>query len=156
MQTIKLLPGFEKIISKDLLEKISVENDFVYLENNILSVSYNLDVSDMYGSSIGDDEDEFNEFLNSFFFMTFPKLIKYFAEEFEIVFFTYNSEYTADMWKYDGKKLYNSSGWIGDFCADCEEDSDNDQFVDNNYPLLKEGNPSEELISGLRLALNEV
>jgi hypothetical protein len=61
MQTIKLLPGFEKIISKDLLEKISVENDFVYLENNILSVSYNLDVSDMYGSSIGDDEDEFNE-----------------------------------------------------------------------------------------------
>ena len=46
------------------------------------------------------------------------------------------------MWKYDGKKLYNSSGWIGDFCADCEEDSDNDQFVDNNYPLLKEGNPS--------------
>jgi hypothetical protein len=156
MQTIKLLPGFEKIISEDLFVKISSENDFVYLENNILNISYNLDVSDMYGSSLGEDEDEFNEFLSSFFYMTFPKLTKYFVGEFEIIFFTYSSEYTADMWKFDGKKLYNSSGWIGDFCIDCEEDSNQDEFVDNNYLLLKEGNPTEELIIGLRSALKKV
>jgi hypothetical protein len=111
----------------------------------------------MYDSPFGENEKQVNDFLKSFE-RNFPKLDKYFAHDFEIVYFAYNDEYSATMWKFEDSKLLTSSGWIGDFCNDCSEADDEDEarneFVDNNYPDLKEGNPSEELLEGLRSALS--
>jgi len=157
MQTIELKSGFKSIIDDEILKRISIENEYIYLENNVLSLSFNLDVTEMYDSPFGENEKQVNNFLKSFE-RIFSKLDKYFEHDFEIVYFTYNDEYSATMWKYENNKLLTSSGWIGDFCNDCSEADDEDEarneFVDNNYPDLKEGNPSEELLEGLRSALS--
>jgi len=157
MQTIELKSGFKSIIDDEILKRISIENEYIYLENNVLSLSFNLDVTEMYDSPFGENEKQVNNFLKSFE-RIFSKLDKYFEHDFEIVYFTYNDEYSATMWKYENNKLLTSSGWIGDFCNDCSEADDEDEarneFVDNNYPDLKENNPSEELLEGLRSALS--
>ena len=38
----------------EFIVKVTQENDFIYLDSNELNISYNLDKSDMYGSSLGD------------------------------------------------------------------------------------------------------
>ena len=157
MQAIELKNGFRSVLVEEILKKISIKNEYIFLENNVLSLSFNLDVTEMYDSPFGENEKQVNDFLKSFE-RNFPKLDKYFAHEFEIVYFAYNDEYSATMWKFEDSKLLTSSGWIGDFCNDCSEADDEDEarneFVDNNYPDLKEGNPSEELLEGLRSALS--
>jgi len=35
------------------------------------------------------------------------------------------------MWKYDGKRLKNSGGWIGDFIPESEDDYDNEEEYEN-------------------------
>lgn len=157
MQTINLKTGFEAVINPTILEKIREENEFIYLHDNVLEISYNLDKSDMYGSPFGDEEDDYESFIRKFE-KSFYSLKEYFAEDFEIVYFTYTDEYTANMWKFEGGKLMRSFGWIGDFCSTCEdaddEDEARDEFVDANYADLKQGYPSEELLDGLREALD--
>jgi hypothetical protein len=157
MQTIKLKKGFESAINQEILEKITIENEFIYLNEDNLEISYNLDVSDMDDSPFGDDESDFESFIEEFE-ESLPELKDYFSHDFEIVYFTYNGEYSATMWKYEAGKLMKSSGWIGDFCNNCEdaddEDEARDEFVDANYPNLKQGYPSEELLDGLRAALD--
>lgn len=157
MQAIELKNGFRSVLDEEILKKISIENEYIFLENNVLSLSFNLDVTEMYDSPFGENEMQVNDFLKSFE-RNFPKLDKYFAHDFEIVYFAYNDEYSATMWKFEDSKLLTSSGWIGDFCNDCSEADDEDEarneFVDNNYPDLKDGNPSEELLEGLRSALS--
>lgn len=143
--------GFESVIPQ-ILEKITIENEFIYLHDNNLEISYNLDVSNMYDSPFGDDTDDFISFIE-LFEESLPQLKDYFSEDFEIVYFTYNDEYTATMWKFESGKLMTTSGWIGDFyssCDDADDDEARNEFVDANYPDLKEGYPSEELLDGLR------
>jgi hypothetical protein len=156
MQTVNLKPGFESILKPTLFEKITEENEFIYLHDNVLEISYNLDKSDMYGSPFGEDEDDF-ESLIRIFEKSLKSLKEFFADDFEIVYFTYTDEYTATMWKFKDGELLHSSGWIGDFCISCEDADDEDEardaFVDANYTDLKEGYPSEELLDGLRTAL---
>ena len=156
MQAINLKPGFEAVINPTILEKIREENEFIYLHDNLLEISHNLDKSDMYGSPFGEEEDDYESFIRKFE-KSFYSLKEYFAEDFEIVYFTYTDEYTANMWKFEGGKLMRSFGWIGDFCSTCEdaddEDEARDEFVDANYADLKQGYPSEELLEGLREAL---
>lgn len=156
MQTINLKPGFESVINPTVLEKITIENEFIYLHENVLEISYNLDKSDMYGSPFGEEEDDYESFIRKFE-KSFYSLKEFFAEDFEIVYFTYTDEYTANMWKLEGGKLMRSFGWIGDFCSTCEdaddEDEARDEFVDANYADLKQGYPSEELLNSLREAL---
>ena len=103
MQTIELKSGFKSIIDDEILKRISIENEYIYLENNVLSLSFNLDVSEMYDSPFGENEKQVNNFLKSFE-RIFSKLDKYFAHDFEIVYFTYNDEYSATMWKYENNK----------------------------------------------------
>jgi len=157
MQTIFMKKGFESVINPQTLEKISIDNEFIYLHDNNLEISYNLDVADMYDSPFGEDENDFNSFIE-LFEESLSQLKDYFAEDFEIVYFTYNGEYTATMWKFEEGKLVKSSGWIGDFCNSCDDADDEDEarneFVDANYPDLKEGYPSEELLDGLRKTLS--
>jgi len=157
MQAISLKEGFESVINPEVLEKITIENEFIYLHENNLEISYNLDVSDMDDSPFGDDESDFENFIEKFE-ESLSELKEYFSEDFEIVYFTYSDEYTATMWKLESGKLMKSSGWIGDFCNSCDdaddEDAARDEFVDANYSDLKQGYPSDELLDGLRKALD--
>jgi hypothetical protein len=159
MQTIVLKEGFENIFSKEFMEKSTQENEFIYFDSNELNISYNLDINDMHGSILGDEESNFFEFVYEFE-KNFSRLKDYFVEEFEIVYFTYNEEYKASMWKFHDGKLLKNSDWIGGFCKSCEDIEDEDdkeeeqnRFVDDNYPDLKAGNPTEELLEGLREGL---
>lgn len=157
MQTINLKPGFKSDINQIVLEKITEENEFIYLHDNALEISYNLDKTEMYGSPFGEEEDDFGDFIRMFE-KSFYSLKEFFTKDFEIVYFTYTDEYTATMWKYGEGKLLRRSGWIGDFCNSCgdadDEDEARDEFVDANYADLKQGYPSEELLNGLREALD--
>lgn len=156
MQTISLKDGYESVIIPNVLEKITIHNEFIYIHDNNLQIGYNLDKSDMYGSPFGDDEGAFESFIQ-LFERSFPDLKDFFSDDFEIVYFTYTDEYSATMWKYENGKLMHSSGWIGDFCNSCEdvddEDEARDSFVDANYAELKQGYPSDKLLDGLRVAL---
>jgi hypothetical protein len=156
MQTINLKDGYESAIDSSVLDKIIEENDFIYLHDNVLEISYNLDKSDMYGSPFGEEEDDFESFISNFE-KSFFDLKEFFDEDFEIVYFTYTDEYSATMWSHEAGKLLRSFGWIGDFCNNCEdaddEDEARDEFVDANYADLKQGCPSDELLDGLREAL---
>jgi hypothetical protein len=157
MQTIDLKPGFEAAINPSVLEKILEENEFIYLHDNVLEISYDLDKSNMYGSPFGEEEDDFEDFIREFE-KSISSLKEFFIEDFEIVYFTYTDEYTANMWKLEDGKLLHSSGWIGDFCNSCEDEDDEDEardaFVDANSADLREGYPSEDLLDGLRAALS--
>ena len=155
MQVVELKSGYQKVIPINFLGCICQENEFIYLNDDKIGISYNMDISDMYGSPFGEGEDDYAKVL-SIFEDTFLKLKNYFSKKFEIVYFTYDGEYTANMWSFDGKKLKNASGWIGDLCDGCEEDSERDAFVDKNYPLLKSGSPTFELLDSLRSMLVEV
>lgn len=155
MQVINLKSGYEKAIPINILGAISQENNFVFLNDGKLGISYNLDISDMYGTPFGNTEDDFSEFLSDFE-NCFLELKMYFLEPFEIVYFTYTGEYSANMWSFNKGVLKNSFGWIGDFCPRCKSDSEKDDFVDQNYPLLKQGEPSSELLKGLRKELAKV
>ena len=155
MQVVELKSGYQKVIPINFLGCICQENEFIYLNDDKIGISYNMDISDMYGSPFGEGEDDYAKVL-SIFEDTFLKLKNYFSKKFEIIYFTYDGEYTANMWSFDGKKLKNASGWIGDLCDGCEEDSERDAFVDKNYPLLKSGSPTFELLDSLRSMLVEV
>lgn len=158
MQTIKLKVGFESAINQEILEKITIENDFIYLNSNNLEIGFNLDVFNMDDSPFGDDDSDFESFIE-LFEESFPELKDYFSHDFEIVYFTYSGEYSATMWKYEAGKLLKSSGWIGNFCNNCDYADDEDEargkFVDANFANLKKGYPSEDLLDGLRAALDE-
>ena len=64
MQSILLKSGFLDVFTPSFIAKVTQENDFIYLDSNELNISYNLDKSDMYGSSLGDDEDDFFEIIS--------------------------------------------------------------------------------------------
>ena len=163
MQSILLKQGFENVFSSGFLEKVTQENDFIYLDKNELNISSNLDLGDMYGSPFGNDEAEFNEVVSELL-EKLPHLKDYFLDDyFEIVFFQYNGEYAATMYQFkDGKLKYNSD-WIGEFCSSCADIEDEDEryeeqgsFVDENTQDLKDGYPSQELLDGLIEGLYEV
>jgi hypothetical protein len=163
MQAILLKKGFEYVFSSEFLEKVTQENEFIYLDSNELNISSNLDLAEMYGSPFGNDEKEFAEVVSELL-EKLPLLKEYFIDDFfEIVFFQYNGEYTATMYQLkDGKLKYNS-GWIGEFCSSCEDIEDEDEkyeeqgrFVDENTQDLKDGYPSQELLDGLIEGLYEV
>lgn len=163
MQAILLKKGFKNVFSSEFLEKVTQENEFIYLDNNELNISSNLDLGEMYGSPFGNDETEFAEFVSELL-EKLPLLKEYFTDDFfEIVFFQYNGEYTATMYQLkDGKLKYNSD-WIGEFCSSCEDIEDEDEkyeeqgrFVDENTQDLKDGYPSQELLDGLIEGLYEV
>ncbi len=163
MHAILLNKGFENVFSSEFLEKVTQENDFIYLDKNELNISSNLDLAEMYGSPLGNDESEFNEVVSELL-EKFPLLKDYFIDDyFEIVFFQYNGEYTATMYQLkDGILKYNSD-WIGSFCSSCEEIEDEDKkyeeqgrFVDENTLDLKNGYPSQELLDGLIGGLYDV
>jgi hypothetical protein len=124
----------------------------VYISDDTLQIGYNLDISDIYDSPFGDTESDYEDFIKRFI-KSFPSFKNYFAEDFEIVYFTYTGEYTATMWKYENGVLLSNSGWIGDFCSTCQDDEERDEFVNRNYPDLKEGYPSDELLDALRKGL---
>lgn len=158
MQVISLKPGFEEVINSDVLNKITTENDYICLEDNLLYINFDLDQwhIKLNSNAFGEDEDEIGEFLEEFE-DSFSKLANYFNEEFEIFYFTYSDEYTATMWKFHSGVLMKSSGWIGDFCNSCKSIEDEDEkevarngFVDENTDDLRNGSPSDELLAGLR------
>lgn len=162
MQTILLKDGFQEVLNPEFIDKISQENDFIYLDSNELNISYNLDKSDMYESSLGDNEDDFYEIISKLE-DKFKDLKPYFADDFEIVYFTYNDEYSVSMWKFQNGILSNNSNWIGSFCTACDDIEDEDEkddarssFVDENYISIKEGYPSDEILEGLRNGLYEL
>ena len=64
MQSVLLKSGFLDVFTPEFIAKVTQENDFIYLDSNELNISYNLDKSDMYGSSLGDDEDDFFEIIS--------------------------------------------------------------------------------------------
>ena len=161
MQTILLKEGFEDVFTADFITKVSQENEFIYLNSNELNISYNLDKSDMYGSSLGDNEDDFFEIISKLE-DKFKDLKPYFTDDFEIVYFTYNDEYSVSMWKFQNGILSNNSNWIGSFCTACDDIADEDEkddarssFVDENYISIKEGYPSDEILEEIRNGLKE-
>jgi len=88
---------------------------------------------------------------------------EYFIKNFEIIYFKYDDEYNSTMWKFDNTKLTTNTGWIGDFCTECEDIEDEDErdnarseFVSENAAELKDGCPTEELIKEMREGLYEV
>jgi hypothetical protein len=155
---ILLREGFKNVFSSDFLKYTEVENDFIQISSDGLEIGYNLDVEDM---DVADSDDE-NNTLISELENSLPQLKDYIIEDFEITYFTYDDEYTATMWKYSEGKLLKNYGWIGDFCESCKEIEDESEkesaqndFVDENYSELKYGNPSMELLDGLRAGLFE-
>jgi hypothetical protein len=93
----------------------------------------------------------------------FINLTPYFCDDFELVYFTYNAEYSVSMWKYQNGILSNNSDWIGEFCSSCDDIDDEDEaddarnsFVDENFQSIKDGNPSEEILGALRNGLYEL
>ena len=162
MQAILLKEGFQDVFTPEFITKISEENDFIYLDSNELNISFNLDKSDMYGSSLGDDENDFFEIISELE-KKFENLTPFFTDDFEIVYFTYNAEYSVSMWKFQNGILSNNSDWIGEFCSSCDDIDDEDEmeeardsFVDENYQSIKDGNPSDEILEGLRKGLYEL
>ena len=116
----------------------------------------------MYGSPLGDDENEFFEVISEFE-KKFEYLTPFFTDDFEITYFTYIGEYTISMWSFKNGKLSNNSGWIGDFCAHCDDIDDEeereearDNFVDENYQSIKDGYTSDEILEVLRKGLYEL
>jgi len=116
----------------------------------------------MYGSSLGDDENDFFEIISELE-KKFENLTPFFTDDFEIVYFTYNAEYSVSMWKFQNGILSNNSDWIGEFCSSCDDIDDEDEmeeardsFVDENYQSIKDGNPSDEILEGLRKGLYEL
>ena len=162
MQSILLKSGFLDVFTPEFIAKVTQENDFIYLDSNELNISYNLDKSDLYGSSLGDDEDDFFEIISELE-KKFKNLNPYFSDDFELVYFTYNAEYSVSMWKYQNGILSNNSDWIGYFCSSCDDIDDEEEaddarnsFVDENFPSIKDGNPSEEILGALRNGLYEL
>ena len=162
MQTILLKEGFEDVFTAEFIAKVSQENEFIYLNSNELNISYNLDKGDMYGSPLGDDENDFFEIISELE-KKFKNLTPFFMADFEIVYFTYNAEYSVSMWKFQDGILSNNSDWIGEFCSPCddiddedEEDDSRNSFVDENYQSIKDGYPSDEILEGLRNGLYEL
>ena len=163
MQAILLKEGFENVFSSQFLEKITQENEFIYLDKNELNISSNLDIESMYGSPFGEQESDFQQVVDELL-EKLPLLKDYFLDDFfEIVFFQYNGEYTATMFQLKDGKLLHNSDWIGSFCSSCEDIEDEDEryeeqgtFVDENTQDLKDGYPSQELLDGLIAGLYEV
>jgi hypothetical protein len=162
MQTILLKEGFEDVFTADFITKVSQENEFIYLDSNELNISYNLDKGDMYGSPLGDDENDFFEIISELE-KKFKNLTPFFMADFEIVYFTYNAEYSVSMWKFKDGILSNNADWIGEFCSSCDDIDDEDEeddarnsFVDENYQSIKDGYPSDEILEGLRNGLYEL
>ena len=161
MQTIFLNNNFQKIFSEKFISLISIPNDFIYLEKNMLSISFNLDIKDIIDSQCWNETEAFE--IISEFEQNFLNLKNYFLNDFEIIYFTYLHEYTVTIWHYSEGRLYNNTGWIGDFCKECKEIEDTDErenaqsiFVDDNYLDLKNGYPSDELVNELRNGLYEL
>ena len=161
MQNIFLKENFHKLFSNNFLKKTTVENEFIHIsiEGSSLNISYNLDENDIDDSIFDDDEIPFYEIISELE-EKLPQLKDFFTEDFEIIYFTYNSEYTSTMWQFDNNKLSTNSGWIGDFCEACESIEDEDErdnaqseFVNENSAELKEGCPTEELLKAMREGL---
>lgn len=161
MQTIFLKENFHKLFNNNFLKKTTVENEFIHIdvEGSSLNISYNLDENDIDDSIFDDDEIPFYEIISELE-EKLPQLKDFFIEDFEIIYFTYNSEYTSTMWQFDNNKLSTNSGWIGDFCEACESIEDEDErdnaqseFVNENSAELKEGCPTEELLKVMREGL---
>lgn len=79
---------------------------FIYIdiEGSSLNISYNLDENDIYDSVFDDDEIPFHEIISELE-EKLTQLKDFFTEDFEIIYFTYNSEYTSTMWQFDNNKL---------------------------------------------------
>jgi len=161
MQKISLKENFKDLFSDNFLKKTTTENEFIYIdiEGSSLNISYNLDENDIYDSVFDDDEIPFHEIISELE-EKLTQLKDFFTEDFEIIYFTYNSEYTSTMWQFDNNKLSTNTGWIGDFCEACEDIEDDDErdnaqseFVNENSAELKEGCPTEELLKAMREGL---
>ena len=164
MQTIYLKKNFTQIFSENFLKKAMIDNEFIYIdiENLSLNISWNLDENDIYDSVFDDHEVPFWKIISELE-EKLPELKEFFIEDFEIIYFTYNSEYTSTMWMFDKNKVKKNTGWIGDFCSECEDIEDEDEsddarneFVNKNAADLKDGYPSEELIEKMKEGMYEV
>jgi len=144
-----------KIFDKKLLDIMDKENEFIYLDGLNLKIGFSLDISDMT-YEITDTEEESNKIFELIDELI-PKIQTY-TDYFEIIYFYYGGEYSVCLWRYDGNKLKEASGWIGDFCPNEEEhDNDNydccDEYVDKIYPDLKSGIICDELKQSLIISL---
>ena len=160
-QTIFLKENFHKVFTDNFLKTTTIENEFIHIdiEGSSLNISYNLDENDIDDSIFNDDEIPFYEIISELE-EKLPQLKDFFTEDFEIIYFTYDSEYTSTMWQFDNNKLSTNTGWIGDFCEACESIEDEDErdnaqseFVNKNSAELKEGCPTEELLKAMREGL---
>jgi tetratricopeptide (TPR) repeat protein len=165
MQTIFLKEEFKDLFSEKFLNKTTIENEFIYIdvEDSSLNISYNLDENDIYDSIFdNDDEIAFSEIISELE-EKLPLLKDYFVEDFEIIYFKYDSEYNSTIWKFENATLLTNTGWIGDFCAECDDIDDEDErdnarseFVDENAAELKDGCPTEELLKEMRKGLSNI
>ena len=114
----------------------------------------------MYGSSLGDDEDDFFEIISELE-KKFINLTPYFSDDFELVYFTYNAEYSVSMWKYQNGILSNNSDWIGYFCSSCDDIDDENpnsrlRILFPNSGLRLTISRSRYSISGLRFPISRL
>jgi len=163
-QTIFLKENFHKVFSDNFLKKTTIENKFIHIdiEGSSLNISYNLDENYIDDSIFNDNEIPFNEIISELE-EKLPLLKDFLTEDFEIIYFTYDSEYTSTIWQFDNNTLSTNSGWIGDFCEACESIQDEDErddaqseFVNENSAELKEGCPSDELLKAMREGLYKI
>jgi hypothetical protein len=163
-QTIFLKENFHKVFTDNFLKTTTIENEFIHIdiEGSSLNISYNLDENDIDDSIFNDDEIPFYEIISELE-EKLPQLKDFFTEDFEIIYFTYDSEYTSTIWQFENNKLSTNTGWIGDFCEVCESIEDADErddaqseFVNENSAELKEGCPSDELLKAMREGLYKI
>ena len=164
MQTIILKKNFTVLFSEKFLNKTTIENEFIYIdiEGSSLNISCNLDENDIDDSVFDDDEIPFWEIISELE-EKLPQLKDFFTEDFEIIYFKYDSEYTSTMWVFDNNNLRTNAGWIGDFCTECEDIEDEDErdnarseFVNENAAELKDSCPTEELLKEMKEGLYQV
>lgn len=151
------------VFDKKLLDVIKEENDFIYLNGLELKIGYSLDTSDMIGGVFGETEEDCNKIIN-LFEVTIKKLTPW-VYPFEFIYFYYGDEYSACMWKFDGKKLLTASKWLGDLLGPYDEaDYENEEqyeeaqneLVDSLYSTICSGDPDDEVRDGLVKFLEEV